>query len=268
MTDISLDELKTLQVEILKKVSDFCKTNNLTYFLTYGTLLGAVRHKGYIPWDDDIDIMMPRSDYDLFLKKFNGQVPHLKVTAPELDPGFYAPYANVYDERTLLQEDIVSHGSLDLGVKIDIFPLDYVPSDENVYAEMWERSKRETNRLYAKTMKLSYLHGLERIKVLVRKIQYMFYSIKRIQKHHLRLLNEEKYKSEGEMMDIIMFTAKRKTVVPKNCFYPARELSFEGYDFSVPNDYDRVLRVVYGDYMKLPPEEERVPIHCFNAYWK
>lgn len=268
MKAFTLDELKTFQVEMLRRVADYCDSNGLTYFLAYGTLLGAVRHKGYIPWDDDIDIMMPRRDYDRFIKEFNGRVENLKVMAPEIDPGFYAPYANVYDERTVLDEDIVSHGSFPLGVKIDIFPLDYVPSDASVYEEMWNRSRSETNRLFAKTVRLSYVHGLDRIKLIVRKIQYLFDSVERIQKRHLQLTGNKRYMSNGPMTDVIVLTESHKTALDENCYMPASKLSFEGLEFSVPNDYDKVLRIIYGDYMQLPPESERVAQHCFRAYWK
>lgn len=268
MKSISLDELKTLQVEMLKKVADYCESNNLTYFLAYGTLLGAVRHKGYIPWDDDIDIMMPRSDYDLFLKNFNGQVPSLRVNAPELDPDFYAPYANVYDERTVLEEDIVSHKTSPLGIKIDIFPLDWIPQDEGLYDELWRRSKVDTVRLFSKTKLLSYCHGMDWIKLLVRKIQYLTYSVRKIQIRHLELINDEKYRSDGPLMDVVAITWRFKMPLDKSCYYPAARLSFEGYEFMAPKEYDTVLRTIYGDYMKLPPENERVPRHSFRAYWK
>lgn len=267
MKQITLDELKVLQLELLKKITDYCESNNITYFLAYGTLLGAVRHKGYIPWDDDIDLIMPRSDYNRFLECFNGQVPNLVVAAPEIDPDYYAPYANVYDDRTLLVEDIVSHGKRDIGIKIDIFPLDYIPA-EDLYDEMWNQSRADLSRLYVKTKKLSYCHGTEFIKLAVRKILLLFDSVKRIQKRHLRHINDERYKSDGPMMDVVEFTYRRKMPLHESFFFPVSKISFEGYDFNAPNDYDKVLRNVYGDYMQLPPEEERVPKHCFRAYWK
>ena len=268
MKIFSLDEIKSFQLEMLKKVADYCESCNLTYFLGYGTLLGAVRHKGYIPWDDDIDIVMPRHDYNLFLKQFNGKVPNLVVAAPEIDPDYYAPYANVYDDRTLLIEEIVSHGKLELGVKIDIFPLDYVPSDEKLYDEFWRRSFSDKRKLFIKTRKLSFCHGMERLKLALRKIQYLFVSLKEIQEKHLELINDPKYKSDGPVTDIIVMPWGRKVTMPQDYYFPAKKLLFEGYEFNVPNDYDKVLHTLYGDYMKFPPESERVAKHCFKVYWK
>ena len=97
MKEIGIDELKKLQVEMLVLIDEFCQHNNIRYSLSSGTLIGAVRHKGYIPWDDDIDIMMPREDYDRFVSTFNGAYGHLSLLAPEINCNYYAPYANVFD---------------------------------------------------------------------------------------------------------------------------------------------------------------------------
>lgn len=267
MKEIGIEELKKLQLDILKKIADYCELNNLTYFLAYGTLLGAVRHKGFIPWDDDIDLMMPRKDYNLFLEHFNGKVPNLVVVAPELNLDYYAPYANVFDDRTVLDEDVVSHKRCPIGIKIDIFPLDDMPSDIELYKELRRRSIHDTMKLSTKTRKLSFYHGMERIKLAINKLRFSFESIKNIQKRHLELINDPKYSGNGDYIDVTVVTS-RVSQAPKSMYFPASKLLFEGMELSVPNDYDGWLRLIYGDYMKLPPEEERIAKHCFNAYWK
>lgn len=268
MKQLSLDELKELQLEILKSVAAFCQERNLRCMLAYGTLLGAVRHKGYIPWDDDIDVIMPRDDYNRFLESFNGSIPHLKVMAPEFDPSYYAPYANVYDDRTLLIEDLVSHGKYDLGVKIDIFPFDYVPSDYELYHELWTTAKRNTFRLFAKTRKLSSCRGMAWLKLALRKLQYAFISVRQIQERQMELVKNPRYASNGPLMDEIALPERHETLVSEQDLFPVTQLPFEGELFSAPCNYDKMLKVIYGDYMQLPPEEERTVKHSFNAYWK
>lgn len=130
---ISFEEHKKIQLSILRDIDVFCQKNQIKYFLAFGTLLGAIRHKGFIPWDDDIDIAMPRPDYNKFILSFNGMVDNLKVLAPEIDLDYYAPYANVYDTRTVLEEKGTSHLKFEIGVKIDVFPIDGVPTNKIVY---------------------------------------------------------------------------------------------------------------------------------------
>ena len=130
MKKIETEELKRIQVDILKDIHEFCSINNIHYSLAYGTLLGAIRHQGYIPWDDDIDIMMLRSDYEKFIHTFPGSFKHLSICAPELDLNYYAPYANVWDNRTILDEGInnADHRGKTIGIKIDVFPIDKTSS--------------------------------------------------------------------------------------------------------------------------------------------
>ena len=265
---MTTEETRKAQLQLLVDFKNFCLEHNIQFFLVSGTLLGAVRHKGDRPWDDDRDIIMPRKDYNRFLESFNGSVSDLAVMAPELDLSYYAPYANVYDERTILEEDVVSHGKLSLGVKIDIFPFDYVPDDYNLYHEFWTRSRRNTSILHVKNRKLSFCHGRDRLILAIRKLQYVFISVRRIQRRQLELLNDKRYSSNGPLMDVIASTERHETVISENDLFPATKLPFEGIEFRVPRDYDKMLTVVYGDYMQLPPESERVVRHCFKAYRK
>ena len=89
MKAILPEELNVIQLDILDDIHQFCVNNNIRYSLAFGSLIGAIRHHGYIPWDDDIDIMMPRPDYDVFINSFNGAYKHLVVAAPELDWNYY-----------------------------------------------------------------------------------------------------------------------------------------------------------------------------------
>ena len=124
MKAISLDELKSIQLDLLQKTADFCENNGLRYFLCGGTLLGAIRHKGYIPWDDDIDIAMPRQDYDRFVKIFNHPENYYQVVNLETNAEYAYAFAKVYDNRTILKE--LHYPGDTFGVYIDILPADGV----------------------------------------------------------------------------------------------------------------------------------------------
>ena len=124
MKEMTHKEVKQLQLDILSSVHDFCDSNGLRYSLAGGTLLGAVRHKGFIPWDDDIDILMPRPDYELFIQKY--QKEHHVVQNYITDKGYFFLFTKIYDDRTTIIEDRTK-----TGVCIDVFPVDGLPNKEN-----------------------------------------------------------------------------------------------------------------------------------------
>ena len=134
ITDIH--ELRQLQMGILDHVHAFCEANGLTYFLSSGMLIGAVRHGGYIPWDDDIDIYMPRCDYERFLQIYSDPSGVYRAIDPQRDPKYYYTFAKVIDQRTLMLEKEVK--GYEIGVYIDIFPLDF-----SCNIQEWRRSLME-----------------------------------------------------------------------------------------------------------------------------
>lgn len=262
MKEIKTNELKVLQFEILKAVRDYCDDKNLSYFLAYGTLIGAVRHKGYIPWDDDIDIVMPRKDYDIFVKNFNGSHEYLSVYAPELDLNYYAPYANVCDNRTILIEPYIKHKG---GVKIDIFPLDFVPEDNQEYTNLRQAIIDQNAIRDSKVCIPSFFKGKHRLILEYRRVKYFFHSFTKSQKQIIKLATSCE---ETRWLDEVVFSFKLNTRTPKSYFDSFELMPFEGELFKVPSGYDEYLRKEYGDYMQLPPVEEREDHHYFKAYWK
>lgn len=118
-----MEELKSIQLGILKDVHDYCSSTNITYWLAYGTLLGAIRHNGYIPWDDDIDIAMPREHYEKFIQSYKKK--NTVVYSCSNNKKYILHFAKVYDTRTILKE--YANMNIETGVYIDIFPIDNVP---------------------------------------------------------------------------------------------------------------------------------------------
>lgn len=269
MKVLNYDELKQLQLDILIKVDKFCKENNIRYSLDSGTLIGAIRHRGYIPWDDDIDIIMPRPDYERFVNNFNGYDRFLYVLAPDLNWNFYAPYANVCDNRTILLEGTNSHRGIEMGVKIDIFPIDGVPDREDLYLESLHKIQRLNLVLYYKRVDLlKWKKSTARynLTMLRRKIRYILIPYKFLQKKIHKIATRVPFEKSRFAANITF--AQTVNRLDTNAFRKYISSDFECHRFSILEKYDEWLRKMYGDYMQLPPEEERVPHHGFTAYWK
>lgn len=265
MRVIELEELKQIQFDILQEIHNFCIANGINYSLAYGTLLGAIRHKGYIPWDDDIDIMMFRPDYDRFLKLFPGCNEHLEICAPEIDLNYYAPYANVWDNRTVLEEGSKGAASrgFGLGIKVDVFPIDKT-SDKEAF-KYWTRflhllwcSYRFDERAFK---------GIYKIKSMIINLISHCIGYKNIQ----RIIRWNALRNSSRPMkkvDLLVFYTNWNREFSISDFDSFTEVVFEGRKFSAISGYDDYLKCAFGDYMQLPPEKDRIPHHFFKAYWK
>lgn len=266
MKSIDVNELKQIQLDILKYVDSFCKENNIKYFLAYGTLLGAVRHKGYIPWDDDIDIVMLREDYDRFVHSFNNreQDKHYRVHSYELDETYPYSFAKVGDMRTYFEEEI--RYSVDTGVNIDVFPLDYIPEDEKVQKTVMRKRKVLMRIADMKRLPLLKRRGLvKNIILAVCHIITFPISMRKIVMlldHNAQQFN---LKYSPNCCDIAYGSQKPYLT---EAFSKVKELQFEDGVYPCPIDSHHVLSKMYGDYMKLPPKEKQVSHHHFIAYWK
>lgn len=265
MKEIQIPELLQLQLDILSSIDSYCRKKNIPYFLTGGTCIGAVRHQGYIPWDDDIDIGMTRPNYDRFIREYNEGLDkdkNLKVYAPELDWNYYAPYANICDTRTVLYEGANGHHGIEIGVKIDLFPIDGIPSSVKAF----RREKKILNELW-----LALYHKrrekVDNDKEGLRNKFWSLFSYKAIQKMIRKIALSNKYEKSQYAIDVI-FPWKRDVMCEREVYEDLIETRFENLNVFIMRNYDRYLSLKYGDYMKLPPEEQRVPHHGFKAYWK
>lgn len=269
MRELTIEELKGLQLEILTKTHDFCSKNNIRYSLTGGTLLGAIRHNGYIPWDDDIDILMPRPDYDKFINSFNGVFSELQVLSPELDWDYYASYANIFDNRTLLLEGFNSHRHHEIGVKIDVFPIDGVPNNMAEYV----RLKKELNVLwlYMAAKRYNLVGAFKKnwrmgLGLTIKRLSSLHQPYSEINKKIHRIATSYSFDESDYVGD--MATNPSLMKLDKKIFENYVEVDFEGKKFRSVADYNTFLIELFGDYMELPPEDKRVPHHDFVAYWK
>jgi len=260
MRTILLDELKQIQLEILKVFSKYCEDNNLTYFLFGGTAIGAVRHHGYIPWDDDIDVAMPRADYEKLISK--GHIEDMILLTPYGNSDYIYPFAKLVNPHTVIQER--ASVSTDFGIYIDIFPVDNISkidiSKYYGYRKICEflmtcKMAESKKRALIKQITISIC------RILLRPIS-LNYIARKIDKHAKTISN----RTEAFAGNLVWGYGSRE-VMDASVFSQLVDIQFEHYSFKIMKRYDEYLRNIYGDYMEYPPEEKRVLKHAFTAYW-
>lgn len=263
---IDANESKKIMVEVLKVVHDYCCANNLKYSLYAGTLIGAVRHNGFIPWDDDIDIVMPRNDYEYFIKHFKAK--NYDIITPYNSNEYYLPWAKVYDNRTIKIEPVNLKSEFLFGIDIDVFPVDYVDSFESF--ETVQRLKHKYDR--KRNIALSNISWCNPFKnpryfliVLYRKLFYVqkqSYFARKIDKCYKRF-NKRPHKF---LMVNSLFSKRPPFNV--DLFNNLELHKFENYCFFIFRDYDYFLRLIFGDYTLLPPVNEQVTHHTNQQFYK
>ena len=265
MIELSLEEIQQGSFEVLLKFKEICVKNNLNYFLTYGTLIGAIRHKGFIPWDDDIDICMPRPDYEKFIQ-------YCINHAEELEPfnlkhyktckEYIYPIARLVDTRYKIEySNTKDYG---LGLFIDIYPLD----GENKHDI---KHSNKLNRLIRKIILLDstkYINSPNKIKNIIKFPYWLVMRNFNLNKKIAKLDKiAQKYSyNDNDIVGCAVWELKE--FLEKTNFDSNVEVEFNGALFNAPIGYDNLLTQIYGDYMQLPPENERIAHHFYRAYKK
>lgn len=265
MKQINSDELRTIQISILEAVSEFCESNDIKYWIDNGTLLGAIRHKGYIPWDDDIDIGMLREDYDKFSKLFNSCNNKYRFLCLENTPDFYLSHGKVCDTDTKLYEP--DENGIELFVNIDIFVYDNAPDDDSLVKKMYDCRDKLRNRYIIKNEKI--INDKKSIKTYLKIIRRFVYKMLYKENNEIfKMIENSKSYASIETRRVGNFTSYTRMACEKSVFRESILVEFEGKMYKAPIGYDEWLKSFYGDYMKLPPEEKRVSHHSFVAYKK
>ncbi|NLZ20330.1 MAG: LicD family protein [Bacteroidales bacterium] len=259
---LSIGEIRQIQLGLLDRIDEFCTREGIAYSLSGGTMLGAVRHGGFIPWDDDIDLMMPRPDYDRFIRLFPGRYPNTLLENYYTDPDYPCAFTKVSDPRTVL---VARNNRLNrFGVYVDIFSVEGTPEDPvdvPAYIDEFFHLSRDLHKRapihHYTTSPLVWL------KVWLRRRFYPQASetIRRIDALRDRIPYES-----ARFVGSIAGGTRRQFHFPAEMFRHYVRLPFEGRMVSCIEDTDSYLRQMYGDYMQLPPEKERKMPHMMGAW--
>ena len=266
---LGIEQLRQVQLEVMDVVDKFCRQNDIRYFITAGTLIGALRHKGYVPWDDDIDIVMLRDDYEKFIEQFRDFSPRYKVCSIETDPNCHFSYAKVYDDNTIFIEGNERKGGKCIGVNVDIFPLDYVTDDYNDAVRLKKKIKPYDGILTVKHIVKKDRGFRKNVTLFVLKAVCSLipfsWCIKRIDRLARRF---EKNTTSRYVVNAVIYAKGEREILERDWFRDSIELPFENRKYLAPIGADQYMRRLFGDYMQLPPEEKRVTHHSFKAYYK
>lgn len=266
---LPIEDVKQIELNILLEFAKFCDSNKLKYYLGYGTLLGAARHNGFIPWDDDIDVLMPRPDYDKFVQ-LTGYNPIKQTLETRLyrdciHPNIY-PFAKVIDTTTIVYEKGKSKRNIS-GLWIDIFPLDGYPEEKKDAYKLFARYQKFRNLQDLATTNPFYVNQ----NIIKKLIKYFFiapfikiYGIKKICRK-IDLLAQTYSFDNCEKVADFTWGDNPDSYILKSELEPAVELDFENNKFKVPGNWKVYLEKLYGDWTQLPPEDKRIP-HEFKAY--
>lgn len=266
MKEIQIAELRELQMQILDYVDAFCRKHDIKYTISGGTLLGAVRHGGYIPWDDDMDIQMLRAEYERFTQLWNKEKPnhgHFELVNIESGNNMGYPFGKVHDTRTVTYIDAIER----TGVFIDIFPVDGVRDIKD-----WTFRHSKIKALYHKRSLIFEKLKSENNRISIKKRLYLFLFAPHQSYQQIAVEIDNIAKSPNDIIYPYVFELisgmKCKYPIPGRVFQHYSDIEFENRHYMSVEDYDTYLKATFDDYMSPPPIEKQQKQHLFRPFWK
>lgn len=258
---MELNEIQEESFVVLKKIKEICENYKIQYWLFAGTLLGAIRGGDFIPWDDDIDVCMPRKDYEKFIAicmNNPGFLKGFKLCYYKSCPNYAYPITRLSRDGFYFDSYIMEYG---LGVFVDIYPLDGFKEDSNLL-ESLSKKKRTIGRMIAKKQPPKF----SKIKFIILSFLQIFYRIIPLKKRLEDLdLSAQKYDFESNILcgNIIW---EPYAILKRRWFDGTLMWSFHGEQFPIPKHYNELLHEMYGNYLELPPIDQQVPNHDYKMY--
>ncbi len=268
---MSLREIQLGSLEVLKKIKRICDDNNYRYFLAYGSLIGAIRNKGIIPWDDDIDIMMPREDYNKLKKYFKeneSKLFPLKAFDNEIMKEYPHSIMRISNQEYKLEFD--NEKDYGIGLFIDVYPIDGIGNDKEEAKKLLHKAKRTASLCFLTSRKgFGVDNTKSKVKMIIKFPAYIWANIlgnEHYQKKTRKLCNRYSY-NNSKYIACIAQPNDGNDIFEKETFEPI-ETNFEGVKVTIPKGYDIFLKNIYGDYMTPPDEQGRKTHHTYDAYKK
>lgn len=265
--ELSLQEIQQGSFEVLLKLKEIFDKHNWKFYLTYGTLIGAVRHKGFIPWDDDIDVWVPRKDYNEFIEYYLNNIDEFEfyqLHHAKTNKKYPYGIARFSDSRYKIDYQCIK--DYGLGLFVDLYPLDEIDISDVKYKN---KQLKDLKRI-RKYKSISEKKWKQIIKIILKNI-LLFFKMKTFNSY---ILASDKFaqKFNGTNQKYLSINAwfeiENAPLLKEDISGEEKFLEFNGVMMPVPTNYDKLLRQEYGDYMKLPPEEERIGHHFYKAYKK
>ena len=264
MDNTTLRELQLTATEILDEIVRICEKHDITYYLVGGTLLGAVRHKGFIPWDDDIDIAMPREDYIKFKEICKKELDsRFFLQNNETEPEYWRPCPKIRKNDTFFGERALVNHNAHKGIFIDIFILDNASHEQCLLQDIQAVMFKIVRAMISQKANVYYEKMSFKRKIIKQIITPFLPLISKKRLHTMinDIMTMNKDSKSHYYINLCSKYGHRRTTMPKSAYYPPTKVEFEGKLYSAPRDWNYVLNKIYGDYMQLPKKNERTNHH-------
>lgn len=265
--NVGIRDVQMIQLEILLEFDRICRKNNIKYQLFAGTLLGAVRHKGFIPWDDDIDVCLLRDDYEKFLDVCLRDLdPRFFLQTYETDEKCIIQFAKIRKNDTIFIEESTADCEIHQGIFIDVFPLDNI-FPNTLRGVLHQKLLHIVGRINLCRIKRVCLEANKPAKRYLGLVCHYVLKVipkawtDRLQNKIIQAFSDYNAAYVSHLTIVASKDWIERHTVEKSGFYDCIECEFEGHKFPIPHNYDEILTRIYGNYMELPPYEERKPHH-------
>lgn len=268
MKKITEKEFRARLIEMLAFFTDYCKRNDITFYMLYGSLIGTMRHQGFIPWDDDIDITLPRPDYERLISEFNKSCNKYRIISIHTNELYTVPLAKIIDTETYLVQHYGFKEKVRLGAYIDVFILDGF-SDNKEESKLHMKKCIELTKNWSHANHEFHYKGSSFIKDVLRRLYYLRAVYKGANYYLEKIDNNAKsydYDNSNYVGNAMYPVYKYNEIFDKSYFSIPTVGEFEGVTVPIPNGYDNILTQLYGDWRTLPPIENQRTHHDFDCY--